>query len=318
VTGYIVRRSLQAVLVVFCVTLFLFLLVSIEGPRIEAIAVLGPKATPRQIALFNKQQGFNLPLWDQCFRYFWHLLHGNLGQADTYNQSVASLIRERLPKTLVLVGFSTVVALIVAIPLGIIQVIRRNKPSDYVLTGLSFVFYAMPTFLLGSLLITYLGFDLHWFATSISQSQSAISFITSPRDFVMPEFTLAAVTIASFSRYMRSSMMETLTEDYIRTARAKGAAPRRVLYLHALRNALIPILTLIGLSIPAIVSGAVITESVFNYPGMGLLSVDAAYRIDVPVLLGTTVVATVAVVVGSLLADILYAIADPRIRYARR
>ena len=134
---------------------------------------------------------------------------------------------------------------------------------------------------------------------------------------MLPEITLAAITIASFSRYMRSSMMEAMTEDYVRTARAKGAAPRRVLYIHALRNALIPILTLLGLSIPAIVSGALITETVFNYPGMGFLTAEAAFKTDIPVLLGTTLVATLATVVGSLLADILYAVADPRIRYAR-
>jgi peptide/nickel transport system permease protein len=131
----------------------------------------------------------------------------------------------------------------------------------------------------------------------------------------MPVITLAAITIASFSRYMRSSMMDALAEDYIRTARAKGASNRRVLYGHALRNALIPILTLLGLSLPAIVSGAVITETVFNYPGMGLLVVYASENSDIPLVLGTTLVVTVATVIGSLLADILYAIADPRIRF---
>ena len=129
--------------------------------------------------------------------------------------------------------------------------------------------------------------------------------------------TLAAISIASFSRYMRSSMMETMTEDFIRTARAKGAAPRRVLYVHGLRNAIIPIITLLGLSLGTIVSGAVITESVFNYPGMGLLAVNAAFREDLPTLLGVTFVVTIATILGNLLADILYAVVDPRIRYAK-
>ena len=140
-----------------------------------------------------------------------------------------------------------------------------------------------------------------------------------PRGLVLPEITLAAITIASFSRYMRSSMMEAMTEDYVRTARAKGASPRRgFCFVHALRNAIIPIVTLLGLSIPAIVSGAVITETVFNFPGMGLLTYQAATNTDVPLLLGTALVATLATVIGSLLADILYAVVDPRIRYARR
>jgi peptide/nickel transport system permease protein len=227
------------------------------------------------------------------------------------------LISDKLPKTLVLVGVSTILALVISIPLGILQVVRRNKPVDYVLTGLSFIFYAMPAFLLGTLLILYFAIDLKWFPVGFSQSQTVGNIISDPRGLVLPEVTLAALTIASFSRYMRSSMMEAMTEDYIRTAKAKGAAPRRVLYIHALRNALIPILTLLGLSIPAIVSGALITETVFNYPGMGFLTTEAAFKTDIPVLLGTTLVATIATVVGSLLADVLYAIADPRIRYSR-
>ena len=214
-----------------------------------------------------------------------------------------------------LVGTATVVALVISIPLGILQVVRRNTVTDYTLTALSFILYAMPAFLLGTLLIIFFSFDLHWFPVSPPSNASAWAVFTDPRAFVMPIITLAAITIASFSRYMRSSMMDALTEDYIRTARAKGASNRRVLYGHALRNALIPILTLLGLSLPAIVSGAVITETVFNYPGMGLLVVYASENSDIPLVLGTTLVVTVATVLGSLIADILYAVADPRIRF---
>jgi peptide/nickel transport system permease protein len=279
--------------------------------------VLGTKATTAKIHAFNVLNGFNLPWWDQFYQYLLRLGHGNLGYSYSYNQTVESLISDKLPKTLVLVGFSTVLALIVSIPLGILQVVRRNKPVDYVLTGLTFIFYAMPAFLLGTLLILYFAIDTKLFPVGLSQSQTVGDILRDPRALVLPELSLAALTIAAFSRYMRSSMMEAMTEDYVRTARAKGAGPRRVLYGHALRNALIPILTLLGLSIPAIVSGAVITETVFNYPGMGFLTVEAAGKTDIPVLLGTTLVATIATVVGSLLADVLYAVADPRIRYAR-
>ena len=144
-----------------------------------------------------------------------------------------------------------------------------------------------------------------------------LGILSDPRAMVLPVVTLAAISIASFSRYMRSSMMETMTEDFIRTARAKGAAPRRVLFVHGLRNAIIPIITLLGLSLGTIVSGAVITESVFNYPGMGLLAVNSAFRDDIPTLLGVTFVVTIATILGNLLADILYAVVDPRIRYAK-
>jgi peptide/nickel transport system permease protein len=312
--SFLLRRFLQAIIVVLGVVLIVFLLGQLI-PGGEARAVLGSKATPIGIANFNRLNGFDAPLWDQFYHYILDLLHGNLGYSYKYNQGVTAVIQERLPKTLVLVGTATAVALIISVPLGILQVVRRNTASDYALTGLSFILYAMPPFLLGTLMIIYLSFDLHWFPVSPPSDASAWAVFTDPRAFVMPVITLAAITIASFSRYMRSSMMDALAEDYIRTARAKGASNRRVLYGHALRNALIPILTLLGLSLPAIVSGAVITETVFNYPGMGLLVVYASENSDIPLVLGTTLVVTVATVLGSLLADILYAIADPRIRF---
>ena len=312
--SFLLRRFLQAIIVVLGVVLIVFLLGQLI-PGGEARAVLGSKATPIGIANFNRLNGLDAPLWDQFYHYILDLLHGNLGYSYKYNQGVTAVIQERLPKTLVLVGTATAVALIISVPLGILQVVRRNSASDYALTGLSFILYAMPPFLLGTLMIIYLSFDLHWFPVSPPSDASAWAVFTDPRAFVMPVITLAAITIASFSRYMRSSMMDALAEDYIRTARAKGASNRRVLYGHALRNALIPSLTLLGLSLPAIVSGAVITETVFNYPGMGLLVVYASENSDIPLVLGTTLVVTVATVIGSLLADILYAIADPRIRF---
>ena len=226
-----------------------------------------------------------------------------------------AIIADRLPRTLSLVGVSTVVALILAIPLGILQVVRRHTSIDYALTAGSFLFYATPPFFLGFLLILYFSFDIKLFPVSPPSGSGFWTIFVDPRGFVLPVVTLAAITIASFSRYMRSSMMDALAEDYVRTARAKGASNRRVLYGHALRNALIPILTLIGLSLPAIASGALITETVFNYPGMGLLTVQSAVNDDIPVVLGTTLVITVFTVLGSLLADVLYAVADPRIRF---
>jgi peptide/nickel transport system permease protein len=206
---------------------------------------------------------------------------------------------------------------VVAIPLGVYQVVRRNKPEDYIITGVTFVLYAMPAFLLGTLLILWFGIDIKIFPTEAPQSTSIVGILSDPRALVLPVITLSAITIASFSRYMRSSMMETMTEDFVRTARAKGAGPQRVLYVHALRNAIIPIVTLLGLSLGTIVSGAVITESVFNYPGMGLLAINSAFREDLPTLLGVTFVVTIATIAGNLLADILYAVVDPRIRYAK-
>jgi peptide/nickel transport system permease protein len=314
--GFIFRRFLQSIVVVLGVMLIVFLLAHII-PGGAARAALGPRATKIQIRQFNHLNHYDAPLINQFWLYIKGLVTSfNLGYSYHWNQGVTQVILQRLPKTLVLVGLGTLVAVVVAVPLGILQVVRRNKPIDYVLTSLSFVFYAMPVFLLGALLILYFSFDLHWFSSEAPQGSSVGAILSDPRGMVLPVFTLAALTIASFSRYMRSSMMETLTEDYVRTARAKGAGPRRVLYVHALRNAVIPIITLLGLSIPAIVGGALVTEALFNYPGMGLLAFQAITNTDIPLLLGTTFFATLATIAGSLLADILYAAVDPRIRYA--
>jgi peptide/nickel transport system permease protein len=312
--GYLARRFLQAIIVVLGVVLIVFLLSRLI-PGGEARAVLGERASPQAIARFNRVQGFDQPIWLQ----FWHYIIGlpqlHLGYSYKYTQPVWNIISTRLPKTLVLVGTAVVLALVVAVPLGVIQVVRRHKPTDYVLTGFSFILYAMPAFFLGTLLIILFAFDLKLLPVSPPSGATAFAMFTDPRAFIMPVLTLAAVSIATFSRYMRSSLLDAMAEDYIRTARAKGASSRRVLFGHALRNALIPIITLLGLTLPVIVSGAVITEDVFNYPGMGLLVVNAAENTDIPLVLGTTLVITVATVIGSLIADILYVLVDPRIRY---
>jgi peptide/nickel transport system permease protein len=313
-TGFLIRRILQAIVVILGVVFIVFLLGKLI-PGGEAAAALGPRRSPAQVAHFNLVNGLDLPIYDQFWRYIWGLFHLNLGYSFKSNEGVKELISQRLPKTLTLVGVSTLVALVIAVPLGILQVVKRYSPIDYLLTSGSFLFYAMPPFFLGFLLILYFSFDLHLFPVSPPINSNAFTIFTDPRAFVLPVITLSAITIASFSRYMRSSMMDALTQDYVRTARAKGASPNRVLYGHALRNALIPILTLIGLSLPAIASGALITETVFNYPGMGLLTVTAASNNDIPTVLGTTLVITIFTVAGSLLADVLYAVADPRIRF---
>ncbi len=312
--GYLIRRFIQAIIVVLGVTIIVFALSRLI-PGGEARAVLGPKSTPELIRQFNHANGLTQPLWVQ----FWHYLIGlptlHLGYSYKFTEPVWSVISTRLPKTLVLVGTSTLLALIIAVPLGVIQVVKRNQPSDYALTGGAFVLYSMPSFFLGTLLISWFSFDTRLLPVSPPSNASPFAVWTDPKGFILPVVTLAALTIAGFSRYMRSSLLDAMAEDYIRTARAKGASSRRVLYGHALRNALIPIITLLGLSLPGIVSGAVIVEDLFNYPGMGLLTVQAAENADIPTVLGTTLVITVATVIGSLLADIFYVLVDPRIRY---
>jgi peptide/nickel transport system permease protein len=312
--GYLVRRVGQALVVVVGVTIITVLLYHLL-PGNPARAILGPRATAQQLQAFDVANGFNRPIYIQYLDWVDRLLHGNLGYSYQLNQSVTSLLSERLPKTLILVGVSYFLALVIAIPLGLFQASRRSSFADYVVTGSSFVLYSMPTFWLGQLMIILLAVDLHAFPAEAPQGTSLLSLISDPVALVLPVATLTMVTVALFSRYMRSSTIENLTQDYVRTARSKGVGPRRVLFGHILRNALIPIATLIGLSLPAILSGALVTESVFNYPGMGLLFFQAAVTRDYPVLIGVIVVVAIAAVLGSLLADILYAVLDPRVRY---
>ncbi|WP_187365880.1 ABC transporter permease [Trebonia kvetii] len=316
VIGFLVRRILQAAVVVLIVTVITFILLR-AIPGNVAVAILGPSAyrNPATLAQFNAQYGFDKPWFQQYLLWLGHLLQGNLGFSWTLDQPVASLLGQRLPKTIALVGISTLLALVIAVPIGLWQAVRRNKATDYTFTGLSFLFYAAPTFFVGTVLILVFSVHLGWFGPEAPQG-GLWSDVSDWHDLTLPVITLALVTIALFSRYMRSAVLDNLTEDYVRTARAKGASQRRVLWRHVMRNSLIPIATLLGLSLPAIISGALITESVFNYPGMGYLFYQSAQKQDYPVMLGFIVVVAIATVIGSLLADIAYAVLDPRVRYA--
>jgi peptide/nickel transport system permease protein len=313
---FMIRRLLQAVAVVLLVTVITFILLRLI-PGNPAIAIMGPTAyrNPAAIAQFDRVYGFNRPWYSQYWLWLDHLLHFNLGYSWNLNQSVASLLATHLPKTVFLVGISIILALIIAVPIGVVQAVRRNKIVDHFFNGFSTIFYAMPAFLLGILLILVFAIKFPIFPPEGPQGESVGAIFSNFNALILPIITLTLITIALFSRYMRSSVLDNLTEDYVRTAKAKGASERRVLMRHVLRNSLIPIATLLGLLLPALFAGALITESVFNYPGMGYLFYQQALKQDYPTLLGITVVVAVATVVGSLLADIAYAVLDPRVRY---
>jgi peptide/nickel transport system permease protein len=316
VAAFLIRRVLQAVVVLLIVTMITFALLRMI-PGNVAVAVMGPTVyrDPGAIRVFNADYGFNLPWYRQYFLWLGNLLRGNLGFSWTLNQSVASLLKNALPKTILLVGTSIVLAIVVAIPIGVLQAVRRNKLTDHVFNATSTIFYAMPDFLIGILLILVFAIKIPILPPEGPQGESVSVIISNFNALILPIVCLSLTTVALFSRYMRSSVLDNLTEDYVRTARAKGAGERRVLVRHVLRNSMASTVTLLGLSLPAILAGALITEAVFNYPGMGYLFYQAAARQDYPVLLGFTVVVAVATVIGSLLADIAYAVLDPRVRY---
>jgi peptide/nickel transport system permease protein len=313
-TSFLIRRVLQALLVLFLVTVFTLALVHLfPGGPIRAL--LGPRATPDQVAHYNALYGFDQPFYVQYVKWVGQVLHGNLGFSTKLNQSVTSLIGQDLPKTIVLVGLGTIVSLLFGIPLGLYQAVKRYTAGDYILTGMSFLGYATPTFFVGLLLVEWFSIDIHLFPPFAPQGTTIGAILSQPRALVLPVLSYAFVLYALWSRYMRSSVMDNLVQDYVRTARAKGASERRVLWGHIFRNSLMSIITLLGLSLPVLVAGAIFVEVVFNYPGMGLAFYTASLNVDYQVLLGFTLIATLATIVGNLLADVGYAVLDPRVRY---
>jgi peptide/nickel transport system permease protein len=316
VTAFLLRRTSQAVAVIVGLMILTFIMIHLV-PGSAARSALGVRATPGRIAIFNTTYGLNEPLYQQFLTYLDQLAHGNFGTSYTLQQPVATLIAQRVPKDLVLVGLSTVLALLIALPLGIYQAVHRDRLDDHLLTVVSFTLYSMPDFFFAILLIAVFSVEFHLLPPSAPQATSAVGILADPRALVLPVVTLALVSVASYSRYMRSSAIEVLAQDYIRVAKAKGLPQRRILMKHVLRNSLLPVVTMLGLSFPTIIAGAVIAEAVFNYPGMGLLFYQAAVSHDFPILLGSTLFIGVATVVGSLLADVAYATLDPRVRYGR-
>lgn len=279
--------------------------------------MLGLQANPVTVKQFYAANGYNDSIPVQFGKYIWRLVHGNLGFSYHYNAGVGTLLTQTLPRSALLVGLAYALGLLIALPIGVLQAARRGKLIDHALTAGALVVYSMPAFWLGLVMIIVFAIDLNWLPAEAPQGETIGAVLSQPKALVLPVCTLAAGTVVVFSRYMRSSMLEALVQDYIRTARGKGIGERRVIWRHALRNAILPTITLVGLSLPYVLSGAIVIEQLFNYPGMGLLFWNAAIVHDYPVLLGFTLVVGVAAVVGSLLADILYGIADPRLRVGR-
>jgi len=252
----------------------------------------------------------------QYLHYMKALLSGSFGWSYKENQSVAALFGEVWARSAYLSGISLLFAVVIAIPLGIYQAVRRNTLGDYVATSLAFVTYAMPVYLLGLILIDVFALQLHMFSFEASQSTSLWGVMTDWYAMTLPIATLTLITVAAFSRYMRSSAIDALAQDYIKAARAKGLPERLVLFRHLLRNASLPMVTLIGLSIPALLAGNLITETLFNYRGLGLLFYNSLQQVDYNVMLAYTLLGAILVVVGNLIADIALTMADPRIRLA--
>ncbi|HJZ26814.1 MAG TPA: ABC transporter permease [Streptosporangiaceae bacterium] len=314
-SAYLLRRIGSSIVVLIGISIFMYLLLHVVFPSPARVA-LGLRANNAQIAAFNKANGYDRPVFDQYLTYINGLLHGNLGYSYAENQTVAALFAERLARSIYLSGISLLLAILIALPLGIFQAVRRNSLGDNVATSLAFILYSMPSFFLGLILIQIFALSFPILGFEASQSTSIWTVIGDWHDMLLPILTLVLITVANFSRYMRSSSIDVLAQDYIKVARAKGLPERLVLTRHMARNASLPMITLIGLFLPALLAGNLIVETLFNYQGLGLLFFNSLQKEDYPVLLAYTLLGAVFVVLGNLVADFALTVADPRIRLA--
>ena len=293
---YIRKRLIQSIPVVFGITILTYFIMKL-APGGPLANMINPRTSAESILRAKEAMGLNKPIIIQYVNWLRELLQGNFGYSTNSGQQVLAMILERLPATLLLTVTAFVISFVVGIPLGVYSATHKYSAGDYGLTIFSFIGISIPSF--------FFGMGLIYMAL----------FLNKMKYLVMPALVMSLANLATVMRFTRSSMVETLNQDYIRTARAKGLSEKVVIYRHALKNSLIPVITIFGLSIPNLFGGAYITEKVFSWPGMGLLGVDAIANRDYAVLMGLTQFTAILVLVGNLVADILYSFVDPRIRY---
>jgi len=322
--AYLIRRTLQAIPLLLILSILLFLLVRAAPGGPLAQAERNPNITAEQLQQLREQLGLDQPLYVQYFEWMRSIIiEGDLGASLKSNRPVAELIGERIPNTLLLVGVAFCLTILLAIPLGALSARRQYSWFDYTVTTLTFAGQSAPIYWLGLMFIIlfYVWLDNPFTGGpllpvggmyTLGGSRTIGDLIW---HMILPVGTLSLAWVAWYSRFFRASMLEVLNADYVRTARAKGLAEPRVTYVHALRNAIMPLITMIALDLPTMFAGALFVETIFSWPGMGRLFWDAARGRDYPVLLGVILINAVLIVVANLIADLLYGAIDPRVRY---
>jgi len=315
-TRFIARRVLQMIPMILGITVVLFAVIQAApgGPE-GALLESGRFIDPEVIDAYRRRLGVDQPVPVQYVRWLGSALSGDLGLSFSTTRPVGEMIVERLPATLELMGAAFMLAAALALALGVFSAVRQYSVFDHVGTGLSFVGIAMPVFWLALLLQLVFSVRLGWLPVAGTGTVGASSLPDHLRHLVLPAIVLSFRNVAGWSRYLRSSLLGVLGQDYVRTARAKGLPERTVIGVHALRNALIPVLSIMALDLAGLFSGAVITETIFAWPGIGRMFVQAMFARDYPLLMGILLLGSVMVLVFNLLADILYGVLDPRIRY---
>jgi peptide/nickel transport system permease protein len=321
VIRYILRRFLTAIPVLLGVTLLTFLLMHVAAGDIVPGLNYSPDLRPEDIERLRITLGLDRPLPVQYLGWLGGILRGDFGISMLNGVPVATAIAQRLPNTLLLTGTAMLIGIVIAIPLGTVAALHRGKALDNVLTATSVVGYSIPAFWLGLILILIFAIQFRFWglpALPTGGVQNAVDggdLADRLAHLVLPASVLAFFYVSVWSRFVRSSMLEVMSQEYVLTARAKGLPRRRIHYVHALRNALIPLVTLLGAELPGLVSGGVVVEVVFSWPGIGYFAYQRALAFDYTMVMGTTTFAALLVVAGNLLADVLYAFVDPRIRY---
>jgi peptide/nickel transport system permease protein len=303
VAAYVARRLGQACLILLGITLVTYILLYLL-PADPVRQIAGRSATPETVESIRRQLGLDLPFWQQYLRYLGNLLQGDLGRSYIQRTEVATLILSRLPPTLILMAAAIAVELAIGLSAGMFAAARRGRASDRAVMVASFVAVSAPQFVVAILLLYVFAVQLGWFPIGGYGSFAHV---------VLPAVTLGILGGGWYARMTRSSMIDVLRQDFIVTAQAKGAGHFRILFVHALRNAVLPMIAMVGLDIGIFMSGAVVVESVFGWPGIGQLAWQAIQRVDIPIIVGVTLVAAVAISLGNLLADLIAPLVDPRI-----
>lgn len=315
--AFIIRRLLQAVPVVFGISILLFLLMHAMPGGPLAMYAHQPGMTRQALNQIAAAYGINQPVWVQYVDWLGHAVQGNFGYSYIYQLPAAQMMLQRMPATAELMGTAFVIALVAAFLLGILSAMRQYSIWDYLVTVVSYLGMSLPTFFLGIVAIIVFAVELHWLPTggqvSVTGANGIGSYLV---HLIMPACVLAIFTLAQWSRYIRSSMLEVINADYIRTARAKGATERSVIWRHALRNALLPVVTVIVLDGAFLAGGALVTETIFAWPGMGRLFYQAISQSDYPVMMVIVSFLSIVIVVANIVADVLYGVLDPRVSYS--
>jgi peptide/nickel transport system permease protein len=311
---FLLARFWQSLVLLFLVSLIGFSLLLLAPGSPLAQFAFSPGMSQEQMEVIARQMGLDRPIVVQYFDWLVHLLQGNWGLSYRDGRSVLSVIADHLFATLLLMGSSLIVSMFIGIWIGVLSAARRNRAFDYIATTLAMVALSIPTFWFGLVAIYVFAVKLGWFPAGNMYTVGDGSFSDVLHHLVLPVVVLAFVEIALWSRYMRSATLEVINQDFVRTARAKGVSERGILWRHIVRNALLPMIPLAGLQMPALLGGALVTETVFTWPGMGRLFLDSLNYNDYPVVMGLVMISAIMVLLGSLLADLMTAVVDPRIR----